>query len=61
MADFFVALGLVFILEGVVCAAFPRYAKRAAATVLETPEVFMRVVGLVSALVGLGVIWAIRG
>ena len=61
MTDFLVALGLVFVLEGLVFAAFPRSAKRAAASVLETPELPMRLIGLVSAVAGVTLIWAMRG
>jgi len=61
MYDFLVALGLLFVVEGLVCAAFPRSAKRAAAAVLETPENVTRIVGIVSALFGIAVIWLVRG
>ena len=61
MTDFLVALGLVFAIEGLVFAAMPGAAKRAMASVLETPEPTLRVVGVVSALVGVAIIWLIRG
>jgi len=61
MTDFLVALGLVFAIEGLVFAALPGPAKRAMATVLETPEPTLRVIGIVSALLGVLVIWLIRG
>ena len=38
MSDFLAALGLVFVIEGLVFAAFPGQAKRAMASVMETPE-----------------------
>ena len=38
MRDFLAALGLVFVIEGLVFAAFPAQAKRAMASVMETPE-----------------------
>ena len=61
MADFLVALGLLFVIEGLVCAAVPDTAKRAAAAMLETPEATMRIVGVVSAVLGVALIWLVRG
>jgi uncharacterized protein len=61
MRDFLVALGLVFVIEGIVFAAFPMAAKRAVANVLETPDAVLRVIGLASALVGVVLVWLIRG
>jgi uncharacterized protein YjeT (DUF2065 family) len=61
MSDFLAALGLVFVIEGLVFAAFPAQAKRAMESVLETPDGTLRTIGLVSALVGLVVVWLVRG
>lgn len=60
MYDFLAALGLVFIIEGLIFAAFPGPAKRAMASVLETPETSLRVIGVGSALIGLVVVWLAR-
>jgi uncharacterized protein len=61
MSDFLVALGLVFVLEGIVFAAGPGAAKRAIASVLEMPDSTLRVIGLVSAVFGVVVVWLVRG
>jgi uncharacterized protein YjeT (DUF2065 family) len=61
MLDFVVALGLVFVLEGLVFAAFPEQAKRAMENVAQTPSSMLRMVGLASAILGLVLIWLIRG
>ena len=61
MSDFLVALGLVFVIEGIVFAAFPQAAKRAVTHVLETPDAALRLVGLASAVLGLVLVWVIRG
>ncbi len=61
MLDFVVALGLVFVLEGLVFAAFPEQAKRAMENVVQTPSTMLRMVGLASAILGLVLIWLIRG
>ena len=61
MPDFLVALGLVFAIEGLLFAALPGLSKRAMAHVLETPDGVLRLVGIVSALIGVALIWLVRG
>jgi uncharacterized protein len=61
MRDFLVAIGLVLAVEGLIFAALPGLAKRLAATALETPEGELRIAGIVSALLGVLVIWLVRG
>jgi uncharacterized protein len=61
MTDFLVALGLVFMFEGLLFAAFPGMAKRAMANALETPDGTLRVIGIASAVIGLVAIWLVRG
>jgi uncharacterized protein YjeT (DUF2065 family) len=61
MSDFVVAIGLVLAIEGLVFAAFPRAAKRMAANALETPEVSLRIAGVVSAILGVLLVWLMRG
>jgi len=56
-----IALGLLFAIEGLVFAAFPGAAKRAMESVLATPEHSLRLVGLVSAVAGVLLIWFVRG
>jgi len=60
MSEFVVALGLVFVIEGLVFAAFPGAAKRATLAVHESPESMLRIVGIVSAVLGLIIIWVMR-
>jgi uncharacterized protein YjeT (DUF2065 family) len=60
MSEFIVALGLVFVIEGLVFAAMPGPAKRALAAIVESPEQFLRVVGISSAVAGLVIIWLVR-
>jgi Uncharacterized protein conserved in bacteria len=60
MMDFLAALGLVLALEGLIFAAFPSAAKRALAEASEAPVERMRVVGVVSAVVGVIIIWYVR-
>jgi uncharacterized protein len=61
MWDFIVALGLVFVIEGIIFAASPTAAKKAMAHVLETPDGPLRIVGIASAVVGLILVWLARG
>ena len=60
MSDILVALGLVLVLEGALYALFPEFMKRVAAQALETPGDTLRVAGLISAGLGVGLVWLIR-
>jgi uncharacterized protein len=61
MSDFIVALGLFFALEGLVLAAFPDGAKRMMKTVLLAPNAQLRIAGIVSAVIGVVIVWLVRG
>ncbi len=61
MSDFVAALGLVLVVEGLVYGGFPELAKRLALEVLNTPETVLRVGGLVSIALGVGIVWLVRG
>jgi uncharacterized protein YjeT (DUF2065 family) len=60
MSDFLAAVGLVLVIEGISFAAFPGAAKRAMAEVAQTPAERLRAIGLVSAAVGVGLVWLVR-
>ena len=61
MSDFVVAIGLVLAIEGLIFAAFPGVAKRLAANALESPESSLRIAGVVSAVLGIIIVWLVRG
>jgi len=61
MSDFLAAIGLVFVIEGLMFAAFPLGAKRAIAAALAVPDSQLRIVGVVSAAIGVVVVWLVRG
>jgi len=61
MSDFLIALGLVFAIEGLVFAAFPATVKHAMTHVMETPDAVLRIVGIVSAVLGVVLVWLVRG
>jgi uncharacterized protein len=60
MTDFLVAIGLVLVIEGVLFALMPGKAQEAMRQAAETPADMLRVVGLVSAVAGVIVIWVAR-
>lgn len=61
MTDFLAALGLFFAIEGLCLAAFPFAAKRAMANIMATPDVPLRIAGVISAVVGVIIVWMVRG
>ena len=61
VSDFWAALGLVMVFEGLVYGGFPRLAKRLAADVVGMPEQTLRTVGLIVIAAGVGVVWLVRG
>ena len=60
MLDLVAALGLALAVEGIVFAAFPDGVRRAMYEAAHTPSNRMRLVGIVSAVVGVVIIWAAR-
>jgi uncharacterized protein YjeT (DUF2065 family) len=61
MSEFIVAIGLVLVIEGLVFAGFPAAAKRLAASAVESPETSLRLAGIASAVIGVLLIWLVRG
>jgi uncharacterized protein YjeT (DUF2065 family) len=61
MTDFLAAIGLFFAIEGIFLAAFPGASKRTMATVLNMPDAPLRIAGIVSALIGVLIVWLVRG
>ena len=61
MGDFVAALGLVLVIEGLVYGAFPALAKRLAADVLTIPENVLRIGGIAAMVIGVAVVWLVRG
>lgn len=60
MSELIVGIGLVFVMEGLFFAAFPSAARRNAIAILETSEQALRVIGVIAAAIGVGVIWLHR-
>ena len=61
MRDFVAALGLVLVIEGLAFAAFPAATRRAMVKFMETPDGSLRTVGVVAAVLGVLVVWLVRG
>jgi uncharacterized protein YjeT (DUF2065 family) len=60
MFDLLAALGLALAVEGLLFAAFPEGVRRAMYEAAQTPSDRMRLVGIVSALAGVAIVWAAR-
>jgi uncharacterized protein len=61
MIDFLAALGLLFVIEGLVLVAFPQAARRAAAVMTQTQDDGLRIIGILGAVSGLVMLWLVRG
>jgi uncharacterized protein YjeT (DUF2065 family) len=60
MLDLIAALGLALAVEGILFAAFPDGMRRAMFEAAHSPSDRMRIVGIVSALAGVAIVWAVR-
>jgi len=60
MTDLLAAVGLFFAIEGILFAAFPVATKRAMTVALGIPESGLRVAGIVSAVIGVLIVWLVR-
>jgi uncharacterized protein YjeT (DUF2065 family) len=60
MLDLIAALGLALAVEGILFAAFPDGMRRAMYEAAHSPSDRMRLVGILSAIAGLGIVWVIR-
>jgi uncharacterized protein YjeT (DUF2065 family) len=54
------AIGLVFVIEGVIYSLFPNGMKRMMVMALGMPATRLRSMGLTMALVGFGIVWLVR-
>ena len=58
--DLLVGVGIMLVLEGLLFTALPSWMRSAMKSALSSPDNIMRAVGLVSAVVGLILIWLVR-
>ena len=61
MTELVTALGLVIVIEGICYALFPEAMKRMMLKVLEIPASSLRYAGLGAAIVGVFIVWLVRG
>lgn len=60
MKDFIIAAGLVLALEGALYALFPEFMKRLAAQAVQMPGDTLRIAGVISVGLGVGLVWLVR-
>lgn len=60
MKDFLTALALAAAIEGLLYSAMPAAMQRMNAQVALLPQTALRIAGLAAAVLGVGVVWAIR-
>jgi uncharacterized protein len=60
MTDFIIAIGMVFVIEGLLYALFPTSMKNMMKMALEQPEGKLRQVGLIGAIIGVVIIYVIK-
>ena len=61
MSDLIVGLGLVLVIEGLLWALVPNLAARLLEAASTVPQNSLRIAGWSSVLLGLGLVWLIRG
>ena len=61
MADLITALGLAIAIEGALYALFPDGMKKMMTAALGLPQSNIRIAGLVAAVIGVGIVWLVRG
>ena len=61
MRELLTALALVLVIEGLLYAAFPEQMRRMVVSLLELPASTLRVGGLIAAVIGVGIVWLLRG
>lgn len=61
MSDFILAGALILFIEGALYALFPDGMKKMMISVLETPSHILRIFGLSVAIVGVVIVWFLRG
>jgi uncharacterized protein YjeT (DUF2065 family) len=60
MRDLVAAFGLALAIEGLLFASFPDAMKRILEEAMESPRDRMRIVGVLTALFGVAIVWATR-
>ena len=61
MSDLITALALAITIEGALYALFPEAMKRMMVRAMAQPPHYLRLGGLAAAVIGVGVVWLVRG
>jgi len=61
MSDLIVAIGLVFVIEGLLYATFPNAMRKMVEEMTQLPNSSLRTAGLVAAVIGIAIVWIVRG
>jgi len=61
MTDLIVGIGLVFVIEGLLYAAFPNAMRRMVEQMAELTDANLRTAGIFALVMGVGVVWFVRG
>ena len=61
IAEFLTALALILVIEGVLYALFPDSMKRILNQMMTVPATSLRTMGLVSVVIGVALVWLMRG
>jgi uncharacterized protein len=59
-SDFVVGVGMLLVIEGLLFTALPEWMRTAMKSAMSSPDNILRAVGLVSAVIGLVLIWLVR-
>ena len=54
-------MGMVLVIEGLIYGGFPSSAKKMFVQAAEMPDALLRTVGFSSTIIGIGIVWLIRG
>lgn len=60
-SDFVVAAALALAIEGALYALFPEAMRRFVMQVVEQPASMLRTAGLLATMLGVGIVWIVRG
>jgi uncharacterized protein len=61
MTDLAIAFGLVLVIEGLLWALFPNLARRLLEQLAETPEASVRAIAWSMVVLGVAIVWLVRG
>lgn len=61
MSDFLIGIAFFFVIEGLVYALAPRLLQAYVKKLPTIPEGQLRIIGLVSIAIGVGLVWLVRG